>query len=287
MASFPDAYSVGKSGKLEKMHADEYDSDPRGLLWLWKPPDKSREYKMGIDPTVGRTGWNRYNRTKEDSKTDNGAIEVIMLGRRNYGMNEPDQQVAEFVAPVDAFELGHIANVIGRLYSGTEEDQCGAIVEVHPGPGTMTFREMIELGYTNHFRWERYADTAVSATKQLGWVATPTTNRDLWVKSSRHINLRNAIVRSQWLVEEYADCRMNPDKQYAENLSGHDDRVRAFNLALWFANGWSLSVERTEEEVRDNADEPASWQASDCSLEDMEDGYNRVMERLTGGRWQQ
>ena len=282
MSNFPVGLSIGTAGSIAKMEAVEFDGDPRGILWMWKPPQKHRKYIMGIDPTVGRTGWNRYARTKEDSKTDNGAIEVVMLGRRNSGLNEPDEQAAEFVAPVDPFELGYIANIIGRLYSGEEEDQCGAITEVHPGPGTSTFRQMLELGYTNHFRWERYADTAVSPTKQLGWIATPTTNRDLWVKSSRHLNLRNAIIRSPWLAEEYADCRMNPDKQYAENPGGHDDRVRAFNLALWMANGWSLNIERTEEEVRETHD-PPNWQASDCTLEEMEDGWARVMERISGG----
>ena len=43
---------------------------------------------------------------------------------------------------------------------------------------------------------------------------------------------------------------MNPDKQWAENPNGHDDRVRAFNLAIWQANGFSLAVERTTEPVR-------------------------------------
>lgn len=281
MSHFPEMISIGQAGKIHKMDSSEFDGDARGVLWMWKPPMKHRKYCMGVDPTVGRTGWNRYDRIKEDAKTDNGAIEVVMLGRRNSGINEPDEQVAEYAAPVDAFELGYIANIIGRLYAGVEEDQCGVCTEVHPGPGTMTFRQMIELGYTNHFRWERYADTAVSPTKQLGWVATPTTNRDLWVKASRHLNLRNAIVRSPWLAEEYADCRMDPAKQYAENPGGHDDRVRAFNLALWMANGWSLSIERTEEEVVEDVTEPASWQSSDCSLEELEEGYARVMERIS------
>src|SRR6185312_10698565 len=285
MSNFPAALAVGQSGNIQRMDPSEYDGDPRGILWMWQPPFKHRSYRMGVDPTVGRTGWNRYARSKEDAKTDNGAIEIIMLGRRNSGHSEPDQQVAEFAAPVEAFELGYIANIIGRMYAGTEEDQCGCIVEVHPGPGTMTYRQMIELGYLNHFRWERYADTAVSPTKQLGWIATPTTNRDLWVKSSRHLNLRNAIVRSPWLVEEYADCRMNPDKQYAENPGGHDDRVRAFNLALWMANGWSLSLERTEEEVTEMVNEPVSLHASDCTLEEMEESWERTMDRISGGGW--
>lgn len=281
MAEFPQALTIGGAGNIEKMTASEYDGDPRGILWMWRPPERHRQYCMGVDPTVGRTGWNRYARSKEDSQTDNGAIEVVMLGRKNYGRDEPDEQVAEFAAPIDAFELGYVANVIGRLYAGNEEGQCGCIVEVHPGPGTMTYRQMIELGYMNHFRWERYADTNVTATKQLGWVATPTTNRDLWVKASRHLNLRNAIIRSPWLIEEYSDCRMNPAKQWAENPSGHDDRVRAFNLALWMANRWSTMLERTEEEIRPT-NTPLNPQASDITMEEINDSWDRMIDKMYG-----
>jgi hypothetical protein len=281
MSNFPVALTIGSAGQIEKMQASEYDNDPRGILWMWEPPDRGRKYVMGGDPTVGRTGWNRYGRTKEDGQTDNGVLQVVRLGKRTNGQNEPDMQVAEYAAPVDAFELGYVANIIGRLYCGIEEDQCGCIIEVHPGPGTMTYRQLVELGYTNFFRWERYADTMVSPTKQLGWIATATTNRDLWIKASRHLNLRNAIIRSPWLAEEYTDCRMNTQKEYAENPSGHDDRVRAFNLALWMANGWSLSIERTEQEVRETSAEPLSWAASDCTMEELEDGWRLVMEKIS------
>jgi hypothetical protein len=285
MSNFPTALSVGQSGNIQKMDPAEWDNDPRGILWMWKPPMKHRKYILGGDPSTGRTGWTRYIRSREDSKTDNGALEVVMLGRRNQGLNEPDEQVAEYAAPVDAFELGFIANIIGRIYAGVDEDQCGAILEIHPGPGTMTYRQMCELGYTNHFHWEKYANTQVTPTKQMGWVATPTTNRDLWSKSSRHINLRNAIIRSPWLAEEFADCRYDPDKQSASNPGGHDDRVRAFNLALWMANGWSLSLERTEEEVKEITNEPPSLQASDCTIEEMEESWERTMDRISGGGW--
>ena len=129
MNNFPMALTIGTAGSIEKMEAAEYDQDPRGILWMWKPPQKHRKYILGGDPTVGRTGWNRYNRSKEDSKTDNGALEIVMLGRRNQGFNEPDEQVAEYAAPIDAFELGYVANIMGRLYAGIDEDQCGVVLE--------------------------------------------------------------------------------------------------------------------------------------------------------------
>lgn len=282
VSHFPDLYTVGDAGRMTKMDPHlEYDGDIRGCLCIWEPPIPGGTYVMGIDPTVGRTGWNRYNRVKEDRKTNNGAIEVIRIGKLdNKGNMRPDMQVAEYAAPVDPFDLAFTANMIGRLYAGTEEDQCKCIIEVYPGPGVSTLRQMLDLGYTNHFRWEYYADTAARPAQSLGWYASPKTLRDLWIKASRHVNLRQVIVRSGWLAEEWADCRMG-DKDYGENPNneqGHGDRVRAFNLAVWLANGWSLNIERTQEQVQTHA-KIVDWANSDGSLEDCHAAWNEMLDR--------
>lgn len=279
MSVFPPVYSIGASGVLTKWEREEialYDKDPRGILWIWEPPFRGSTYVMGLDPSNGRTGWNRWARTPEDRRTDNGAIEIVRIGRDD----KPDVQVAEFAAPVDAFEIGIVANLLGRLYSGTEEDQCKCIIEVYPGPGTMTLRTMIDLGYTNHFQWERYGNASPAPTTAYGWHASAATCRDLWAKSSRHLVLQKGIVRSPWLAEEYANCRYNVEKQWGENPGGHDDRVRAFNLALWLANSWALGMERTQEKVSQGP--PAvDWQLGDGSLEDMRSGWADMWDRMS------
>jgi hypothetical protein len=277
--SAPELYTVGSAGKF--VHADyerEYDGDPRGFLCIWEPPSKSSLYSMGIDVSVGLSGWNRFSRVKQDRKTDNGAIEVIRCGING----KPDYQVAEYAGPVDPFELGDIANLMGRMYAGTEDDQCKCIIEVHPGPGFGTLQRMLEAGYTNHFRWEYYADSPASQTRTLafGWHASARTNRDLWVKASRHLNLRNVIIRSPWLTEEYADCRMDPAKGMAENPGGHDDRVRAMNLAIWQANGWSMNIERTQEVVQSGAPK-VDWQCSDLTPDEIMAQWGMALDRMS------
>lgn len=277
MSQFPSMFTIGGTkSNLEKMETAEFDGDPRGIVWSWEPPRSDCAYIMGIDVSVGRTGWNRFDRSKEDSDIDNGAIEVVRVGRNG----NPDRQVVEYAAPVDPFELGDIANLIGRIYHGNEEDQCKSIIEVAPGPGFGTLQRMLESGYTNHFRWEYYADSPASQTKSIafGWHASNRTNRDLWVKASRHINLRHAMVRSPWLAEEYADCRMNLDKQYAENPGGHDDRVRAFNLAIWCANGWNMAVERTKEIIQTG---PINdWQNTDMSWDEIQNSWGQMLDKM-------
>jgi len=274
MSAFPEIYTVGRSNKLEKMEPSEYDGDPRGIVWMWEPPYKSAHYVLGCDPTVGRTGWTRYSRMKEDARIDNGAIEIIKVGKNGL----KDIQVCEYAAPIDAFDLGSVLNVLGRLYAGMDEDQCKAIIEVFPGPGAGTLQTCLENGYTNMFRWEYYGDVPATPTKAMGWHASPRTNRDLWVKASRHLILQNCTVRSPWLAEEYADCRMNIEKEYAENPGGHDDRVRAFNLALWVANSWSVNIDRVTEKVS-TTDVPDP-QSSDLTLDEIHEGWHSVFDRL-------
>lgn len=274
MSHFPETYSVGYTGSLAKFDIAQYDGDPRGIAWLWEPPSRGCRYVLGADVAYGRTGWNRYDRTREDAKTDNGAIEILRVGTNN----RPDVQVAEYAAPVDPSELGDVINVLARLYAGLEEDQCKMIIETYPGPGAMTLQRCLELGLTNFFHWSYYADGPATPIKSMGWHASAKTTRDLWIKASRHLNLRQAVVKSPWLAEEYADCRMNPDKQWAENPNGHDDRVRAFNLAIWEANGFATNVERTAEPVRNQ--QVVEWAHSDLTLDEIKAEWAASLDRM-------
>lgn len=287
--AFEEMYQIGRAGLLEKMDpVAEYDNDPRGIVFCAEPPDKRATYTMGIDPSLGRTGWNRFSRVKEDRKTNNGAIEIVKIGKEFWDkegnpQRTSDVQVCEFAAPIDPFELGFVANLLGRLYSGTEDDQCECILEVYPGPGGMTMRQLVDLGYTNLWRWQYYAELNPGAGKSIGWTATSKSVRDLWVKSSRHLVLKRVKIVSPFLVEEYADAKMNEAKGYAESISneeGHGDRMRAFNLALWAANKWDMEIERTEEPVVTG---PAiDYQATDMSLEEIREKWGESLDRMYG-----
>ena len=287
---FPPTYAIANSGQLERMDpALEYDGDPRGITWIFEPPNRTSTYMMGVDPTLGRTGWSRYSRVKEDRRTNNGAIEIVRVGKDiilpdGTPSRTPDIQVCEYAAPIDAFELGFVANILGRLYAGTEEDQCEAILEVYPGPGGMTMRQMVDLGYTNLWRWQYYADLMMGESK-VGWQATTKSVRDLWAKSARHLILRRVKIHSPFLVEEYADARMNDVKGYAEspnNDKGHGDRMRAFNLALWAGNKWDMDIERTKEDVTQAQQKVMDPQRSDMSMSQIMDQWNRQLDKMYG-----
>ena len=282
--------AIPDRGRLVRLDVEsEWDEDPRGIVFCAEPPNPRHTYIMGIDPTMGRTGWNRANRVQDDARINLGSIEVIRLGRQivlpdGSVSRTPDVQVVEYAAPVDPFELAYVANIIGRVYAGEDSDQCQCIIESYPGPGGMTSRQMIELGYVNLWQRQQYGGIQVNTTSQIGWHATQQTIRDLWAKSSRHINLKRVRIWSPWLVEEYADARLDVDLGYAvsaSNEKGHGDRMRAFNLALWAGNRWDTEIERTQEEVTTSVKRP-EWAHTAMTADEIRDKWTDIIDGFMG-----
>jgi hypothetical protein len=285
----PRPYTISPGGRVYPIPvADlEYDNplqDPRGIIWLWEPPHPRANYVMGVDPTFGITGWDRALRTQDDKRVHNGAIELIRVGNGLPGMDDfsPDVQVGEYAAPIDPEDLADVANLLGRLYSGRDEDgQSLSIVEVHPGPGLVTQRRLINThGYTNHFVWKTQDAMSPRQTAYLGWVASPRTVRDLWVRCRHHILKGGFEARSPWLVEEWQDAEgdvfWQHDKKY---LAHHFDRTRAVNMALWAAHEWTFDVETKPSKVEEGG-KRASWQASDMSEEGLMDAWEERWEEI-------
>jgi hypothetical protein len=261
----PEMYTIGRLGELEKAPAP-VDTDARGLVLILEPPSSRETYVLGCDPTVGIVGWDRNFRTRDDLRTDNGAIEIIRVGRQG----KPDVQVCEYAAPIDPEELADVANVLGRLYAGNnEEGQALTVIEVYPGPGLLTQRKMINaLGYYNMFVWKYLDSISVKMSASLGWQSSPKSVRDLWIRGTRHITLDKVRILSPYLAEELAHCEADELKMTAKASSGkHDDRVRAFLMAIWAAHDWSYQIDEQKVEVVEG--KQPNWQASDMSLERM------------------
>lgn len=276
----PELYRIGNEGVLTEHPAPE-DTDPRGLVVVMEPPSPRETYVLGCDPTVGIVGWDRRFRTRDDIKTDNGAIEIIRVGRNG----KPDVQVCEYAAPIDPEELADVANILGRLYAGNDEGgQCLCIIEVYPGPGLLTQRKMLnQHGYTNMFVWKYLDSMSVKMTTSLGWQASPKSVRDLWIRGTRHISLDKIKILSPYLAEELAHCEADELKMTAKASSGkHDDRARAFLMAIWAAHDWSYQVEEKKVEVS-TSKEP-DWQRSDVSAARMyemwDDRFSDLLEDL-------
>lgn len=263
-------YRVGKQ-TLTPCEVPENNTDARGILWMFEEPKPNATYVVGCDPTLGISGWHRTLRTKDDVRKDNAAIEVF----RHTGQG--DVQVAEYAAPIDPYDLADVCNTIGHIYAGANEDgQALMCIEVYPGQGLMTQRELISrFGYFNLPPW-RYEDKlAPHITGRFGWYSTRSTRQTLWARGISLLQRKGVILRSPWLVEEMADC--TPDSFLS--MSGrarnglHDDRVVAMLIAIWFANEWSMAIEPTEKSQAEVVGAP-DWQKSDCTLAQMESDWN-------------
>lgn len=282
-------YRVGKWG----LEVERYDPvDPRGQLLVWEPPNLRADYIIGCDPTFGIVGWNRAMRSNREEQHDNAAIEVFRKGglllnkELEKWEKQPDVQVAEWAGPLDAEDLADVCNFIGRMYAGRNEDgQALMCIEVYPGTGWMTQRNLIsKFGYTNLPPWLKEGKGfSQYNTGRFGWNSNASTRKDLWTRGSAHLNKHRAILHSPHLVEEMVDC--TPDNFLAVTgkavVSGrHDDRVVAALIALWFCNEWEVGAEPSEPTGPAQQAEVPDWQLDPgVSYEDMMESWNsRVLD---------
>ena len=179
-------------GKYSLSAAGDLDDDPRGLVHIFEEPKANANYVVACDPSYGITGWHRLARTEDDAKTDNCAVEVVRCGTKG----RPDAQVAEYAAPIDAEDAAAVVNFLGRMYGGANEDsQALAIVEVQPGPGLLTQRELINrFGYSNLFIWSHLDQRVTTNDALLRVVQLTPVAQMLWIRA--HATSRNATSRS-------------------------------------------------------------------------------------------
>lgn len=282
----PSEFRIGGRSKLLRANDSVYDGDPRGLIYLFEPPSPRARYIIGVDATQGRTGWSRYSRTEDDSAIDNGAIEVIRLGRDEPGHPnyQPAVQVAEYAAPIDPYDLATVANALGRLYGGRDEDgQALCIVEVYPGPGGPTQRTMMEkYGYTNMYR-HQYLDTGAPGEQgkfDFGWYSSKQSMQHLWTRGLRAIHRKQLVFKSPYLVEELADCEMDLVKlRGAAASGGHDDRATAILLCIWAGFNYTFNIEPVQSRVE--VGPTVEWQATDISTERMSSAWEERWEELS------
>lgn len=272
MSTLPQALYVSASS-IETYTSEswsEVERDPRGLFLMWESPEPKATYIMSCDAAEGITGWTRGFRTDGDHKKDNSAIEIFKVdGAKKYLYKEvngqqiedinpntkeqrfiyQDVQVGEYAAPNDAVEIARIANLLGRIYCGNAEEQCKFIWEAWPGVGLLATQEILRLQYQNIWYWQ-YFDREAEETNAPGWRSTATSQRLLWYRARRHILSDRAVIRSKWLLGEYASAEVDLTKMRARAAYGyHDDRFQAANMAFWAAHEWSYDAERLDDPV--------------------------------------
>lgn len=265
-------------GKTSLQRCELYDNDVRGVIWVWEPPNARSTYVLGVDTSIGITGWQRELRTEEDAKIDNACVQVLRVG-------DPDVQVAEFAAPIDHYDLAKYVNFIGRMYGGNNEDgQALACVEMNNG-GWATHTELVNrYGYTNLPPWRQEGGLTPHITQKFGWWSNRSTRQDLWVMGMRHINAQKVKVNSPALVEEMTDCTWdNFLSMTARGIYGsHDDRVVSLLIAIWYAHEWSLELDHPPEAADAVVTGRGDYQNTAISAEDCEREWNERFATLSG-----
>ncbi len=268
-------------GHRQLAPAEMSDSDTRGLIWCWEPPSPRANYVIACDPSYGIASWDRTLRKEGDEETDNCAIEVIRCGTRG----SPDVQVAEYAAPIDPEDAAIVVNFLGRMYAGASEDeQALAIVEVHPGPGLMTQRDLMnKFGYTNLFIWQHLDSMNIAPTQSYGWYSSRQSRQMLWIRGTRHITKHLLTINSPALIEEMTDCKPDNFQSFTARAQwgSHDDRVVATLLAIWAANQWN-DDNPPEEAAKPTLVHAPSAQASDMTYDEMMDDWSDRMATLRG-----
>lgn len=274
--------------------------DERGLIRIYKKPERNRRYKMGVDTAPGIDGWSRRMPQSGDRKKDNMAIEIIEVGTGG----KPDEQVAEFVAPIDYVAGAPIVNWLGRLYRGLDEDMCECVVETGPTSGeALQERLLNEYGYYNLYRKANMA-TYTHATS-FGWVPNERTRLELWYRTRPHISFYKRlkvgtdhegkpieiekvkfIARSRYLVDtELRNCEIDRKLMTAKAAFGfHDDATRGIQMAIYIAHDWQHYGEASEAEAEGKPREVLpDYQASALTRAEMNADVDRRREELVGG----
>lgn len=277
--------------------------DPRGVVRIYKKPDRSKRYKMGIDTAPGIEGWSRRlvgsnERGYGDRSKDNAAIEIIEVGQRG----EPDEQVAEFIAPINYVSLAPIANWLGRLFRGRDEEMCEAVVETGPTSGEALQERLInEYGYWNLYRKANMATYGFATS--YGWVPNEKTRLDLWYRTRPHISYMKIIKvgdteirrvkfipRSRYLVDiEFRNCEIDKKLMTAKAaFSFHDDATRAIQMAIYIAHDWQSGADATTAEAAMGEvprESRPDYQASDMTREEMIADVDQRLEPEGGEVW--
>ena len=280
--------------------------EARGIIWLFEEPRPNAVYVVGCDPAMGQTGWDRT--IPQDAKTDNSAIEVFRLGKREVKQLEKcepckttpaegctackerivviptDFQVAEYAAPVDYEQCAAIVNALGRLYRGNGRmGVAHTIIEVYPGPGWMVEKTLMsKYGYLNFYQRRSVDSILPQATKGIGWQANKQSVRDLWIHGTRHVTNKNVVIRSPWLHSEMKTTDPIKFQEYkSEAQSGFkDDRLRATMLTWWALHDFSSQVKVETGSTIEKNTKPVNWQMSAISLNTLKEEWEKRFDEI-------
>jgi len=197
---------TNKSGRAAQLETDESN---KGALWIWKEPNESREYIIGVDCADGMG---------EDA--DNNCFQILDM--------ETLEQVAEFYSNLIAPHL--FAQIIKEV--GVYYNTALVVVENMAAGGAVLSSLQNTLFYENIF-----FETKKSGAQTIGFKVNRI-NRPMLLEAMQSRILSKSIrINSARLTSELQTFEYNPVTKRAEaQKRKHDDAISALCLSLYVRN---------------------------------------------------
>lgn len=188
----------------------EFIVDERGPLKIWKQPESGSRYIIAADVAKGVEGG------------DNSV--GIVIDRGNW------EVVAKFKQKIDVMDFGKKLYGLGLYYNTAK-----IAVEVWPGPGLATGKQLVALGYPKDALYRRIkwdGDKHVS-DDEIGWVTDERGRYDLVTSLQNAVAHKRILVRDQESLDEMRSFVRNERGRYEARSGCHDDHVIALGIACF------------------------------------------------------
>lgn len=202
-------------GKRYRIEGSRFVEDPQAYVEVWKEPIPGHEYVIGADTSMGYDeGTGRDTRSRS-------AAQII------------DMSTIEQVAEYDASTPPHVqARHLAAMGARYNNALLAPEVTASGGGGG---RELIvylkELNYWNLHIWRHADHIRRSQGTMYGWETNARTRPMMIARIREVIVERSCILHSQKLLKQLANFGEN-EAGRTEALSGHDDLLFAFGIAL-------------------------------------------------------
>lgn len=254
----------GERGKLEMVHLQtRFITEGKGRLTIFQHPQAGHQYVIGADSSMGIADTEK----KEHSRS---AAEII------------DMETLEQVAEYDAASAPHIfardLALMGRYYN------TALIAPEVQSSGGGGGREVIvylrdNFNYANLHRWQHPDRIRRGGATLYGWETNSRTRPRMLARLREVMMERSAIIHSRALITQLR-CFGENDSDKMEALSGHDDLLFAYGIAL---------MSRSENYVAKRVVKPnplqLPFQAAQLPWqEDYQDHERSVLGQVLGGQ---
>ncbi len=182
--------------KAAGLAGEETEVEDNGRLTIWFPPQKGRQYILGVDTAGG------------GSEGDYACVEVI---ERTMGI-----QCAELHGHFPPYELARRVADLGQRY----EEALVAVERNNHGYGVLAHLNNLEYG--NLFEKDG----------QLGWLTSAASRPAMIENMAAVLMAEPALFHSSRLLEECRTFVRHPDGNAAAAEGAHDDCVMAMAIAL-------------------------------------------------------